>query len=60
DLYLKKSHSLNESQYLILSSTFIFAHEKYEAPIKKGMHKFKAFYFISPLIRKNKKILPSN
>jgi len=40
---------------MILSSTFIFAHEKYEVWIKKGMRKFKAFYFIAPLISKNKK-----
>ncbi len=39
---------------MILSSTFIFAHEKYEASIKKGMHKFKAFYFIALLISNNK------
>lgn len=40
---------------MVLSSTSIFAHEKYEAWIKKGMRKFKAFYFIAPLISKNKK-----
>lgn len=39
---------------MVLSSTSIFAHEKYEASIKKRVHKFKAFYFIALLISNNK------